>query len=303
MDTVVSVKNLVKKYKNHAAVDDLSFSVKKGEILGLLGPNGSGKTTTINCILSLLDFDSGDIKIFGKSMRPDAYSIKQKIGVIFQEVAVFDELTVYENIDYFCGLYIKDKNTRKSYIKDAIKLVGLEKFEKYRPKQLSGGLLRRLNIACGIAHKPELIFLDEPTVAVDPQSRNNILNDIKKLRDHGATVIYTTHYMEEVRDADKVVILDKGHIVANDTPAGLKNKYTNTKLIWYTEQNSENEKLISDFAYRYEVDHYIVKLESQKEFNLTEFLYQNRHQITDYEIVKGSMDDVFLNLTGRKLGA
>ena len=160
MDTVVSVKNLIKKYKNHAAVDGLSFSVKKGEILGLLGPNGSGKTTTINCILSLLDFDSGDIKIFGKSMRPDAYSIKQKIGVIFQEVAVFDELTVYDNIDYFCGLYVKDKNTRKSYIKDAIKLVGLEKFEKYRPKQLSGGLLRRLNIACGIAHKPELIFLD-----------------------------------------------------------------------------------------------------------------------------------------------
>ena len=114
MDTVVSVKNLVKKYKNHAAVDGLSFNVKKGEILGLLGPNGSGKTTTINCILSLLDFDSGDIKIFGKSMRPDAYSIKQKIGVIFQEVAVFDELTVYDNIDYFCGLYVKDKNTRKS---------------------------------------------------------------------------------------------------------------------------------------------------------------------------------------------
>lgn len=229
MDTVVSVKNLVKKYKNHSAVDDLSFSVKKGEILGLLGPNGSGKTTTINCILSLLDFDSGDIKIFGKSMRPDAYSIKQKIGVIFQEVAVFDELTVYENIDYFCGLYVKDKNTRKSYIKDAIKLVGLEKFEKYRPKQLSGGLLRRLNIACGIAHKPELIFLDEPTVAVDPQSRNNILNDIKKLRDHGATVIYTTHYMEEVEElCDRIIILDNGKIIASGTVEELK-KLAKTK--------------------------------------------------------------------------
>ena len=233
MDTVVSVKNLVKKYKNHAAVDDLSFSVKKGEILGLLGPNGSGKTTTINCILSLLDFDSGDIKIFGKSMRPDAYSIKQKIGVIFQEVAVFDELTVYENIDYFCGLYIKDKNTRKSYIKDAIKLVGLEKFEKYLPKQLSGGLLRRLNIACGIAHKPELIFLDEPTVAVDPQSRNNILNDIKKLRDHGATVIYTTHYMEEVEElCDRIIILDNGKIIASGTVEELKKlAKTKTKVV------------------------------------------------------------------------
>ena len=233
MDTVVSVKNLVKKYKNHTAVDGLSFSVKKGEILGLLGPNGSGKTTTINCILSLLDFDSGDIKIFGKSMRPDAYSIKQKIGVIFQEVAVFDELTVYENIDYFCGLYVKDKNTRKSYIKDAIKLVGLEKFEQYRPKQLSGGLLRRLNIACGIAHKPELIFLDEPTVAVDPQSRNNILNDIKKLRDHGATIIYTTHYMEEVEElCDRIIIIDNGQIIASGTVEELKKlAKTKTKVV------------------------------------------------------------------------
>ena len=144
MDTVVSVQNLVKKYKNQYAVKDLSFTVKKGEILGLLGPNGSGKTTTINCILSLLQFDSGQIKIFGKTMHPSAYDLKQKIGVIFQEVAVFDELTVYDNIDYFCGLYIKDKNTRKSYIKDAIKLVGLEKFEKYRPKQLSGGCFAAL---------------------------------------------------------------------------------------------------------------------------------------------------------------
>ena len=233
MDTVVSVQNLVKKYKNNYAVNDLSFDVKKGEILGLLGPNGSGKTTTINCILSLLQFDSGQIKIFGETMRPSAYDIKQKIGVIFQEVAVFNELTVYENIDYFCGLYISDKNTRKQYITDALKLVSLEKFQKYRPKQLSGGLLRRLNIACGIAHKPELIFLDEPTVAVDPQSRNNILNDIKKLRDQGATVIYTTHYMEEVEDlCDRIIILDNGKIIAKGTVDELKKLAKNqTKIV------------------------------------------------------------------------
>lgn len=223
MDTVVSVQKLVKKYKNNYAVNNLSFTVKKGEILGLLGPNGSGKTTTINCILSLLDFNSGKIEIFGETMRPDAYDIKQKIGVIFQEVAVFNELTIYENIDYFCGLYISDKNTRKQYIADALKLVSLEKFQKYRPKQLSGGLLRRLNIACGIAHKPELIFLDEPTVAVDPQSRNNILNDIKKLRNQGATVIYTTHYMEEVEElCDRIIILDNGKIIAKGTVNELK---------------------------------------------------------------------------------
>ena len=233
MDTVISVQNLVKKYKNNYAVNDLSFNVKKGEILGLLGPNGSGKTTTINCILSLLQFDSGQIKIFGETMRPSAYDIKQKIGIIFQEVAVFNELTVYENIDYFCGLYISDKNTRKQYITDALKLVSLEKFQKYRPKQLSGGLLRRLNIACGIAHKPELIFLDEPTVAVDPQSRNNILNDIKKLRDQGATVIYTTHYMEEVEElCDRIIILDNGKIIAKGTVNELKKLAKNqTKIV------------------------------------------------------------------------
>ena len=233
MDTVVSVQNLVKKYKNNYAVNDLSFDVKKGEILGLLGPNGSGKTTTINCILSILQFDSGQIKIFGETMRPSAYDIKQKIGVIFQEVAVFNELTVYENIDYFCGLYISDKSTRKQYIADALKLVSLEKFQKYRPKQLSGGLLRRLNIACGIAHKPELIFLDEPTVAVDPQSRNNILNDIKKLRDQGATVIYTTHYMEEVEElCDRIIILDNGKIIAKGTVDELKKLAKNqTKIV------------------------------------------------------------------------
>ncbi len=223
MENVIEIKNLVKDYKKMKAVDDLSFDVKKGEILGLLGPNGSGKTTTMNCILSLLKFNSGSIKIFGKEMKPSEYDIKAKIGVVFQEVAVFEELTVYENLDYFCGLYIKDKKIRKQYIEEAIELVGLEEFKKFYPKQLSGGLLRRLNIACGIAHKPELIFLDEPTVAVDPQSRNNILDGIKKLNEKGATIVYTTHYMEEVEIiCDRVIILDKGKVIASGTCDELK---------------------------------------------------------------------------------
>lgn len=190
MKNIIEVKNLTKEYKKIKAVDNLSFDVKEGEILGLLGPNGSGKSTTINCILSLLNYQNGDIKVFGEEMNPDSYSIKSKIGVIFQEVAVFEELTVYENIDYFCGLYISDKVTRSKYVEDAIDFVGLNEFKKFYPKQLSGGLLRRLNIACGIAHKPKLIFLDEPTVAVDPQSRNNILDGIKRLRDNGATILF-----------------------------------------------------------------------------------------------------------------
>ena len=225
MENVIEVKNLTKEYKNLKAIDDLSFEVKDGEILGLLGPNGSGKSTTINCILSLLKFKKGSIKIFGKEMTPDAYDVKAKIGVIFQEVAIFEELTVYENIDYFCGLYIKDKKTRKQYIEEAIELVGIGEFKKFYPKQLSGGLLRRLNIACGIAHKPKLIFLDEPTVAVDPQSRNNILDGIKKLRDNGATIVYTTHYMEEAEIlCNRIIILDKGKIIASGSSDELKKK-------------------------------------------------------------------------------
>ena len=238
MDNIIEVKNLVKQYKELKAIDNLSFEVHEGEILGLLGPNGSGKSTTINCILSLLEFSKGTIKIFGKDMKPDAYDIKSKIGVVFQEVSVFDELTVYENIDYFCGLYIKDKNERKKYVNDAINLVGLAEFKKFYPKQLSGGLLRRLNIACGIAHKPELIILDEPTVAVDPQSRNNILDGIKKLNEEGATIIYTTHYMEEVEQiCTKIVIIDNGKVIASGTKQELKNLISTGEKITITIDN------------------------------------------------------------------
>lgn len=223
MEKVIEVSHLTKEYKNLKAIDDLSFNVYQGEILGLLGPNGCGKSTTINSILSLLKYQEGFIKVFGKEMKPDSYDLKAKIGVIFQEVAVFDELNVYDNINYFCGLYIRDKKQRKQYVDDAINLVGLNDFKKFLPKQLSGGLLRRLNIACGIAHKPKLIFLDEPTVAVDPQSRNHILDGIKRLRDQGATIVYTTHYMEEVEIlCDRIIILDKGKIIAQGTSDELK---------------------------------------------------------------------------------
>ena len=156
-------------------------------------------------------------------MHPDAIELKKQIGVVFQDVAVFDQLSVYDNIDYFCGLYIDDIVKRKQYVQDAIDLVGLNDFVKFKPKKLSGGLLRRLNIACGIAHKPKLIFFDEPTVAVDPQSRNNILEGIKELNRQGATVVYTTHYMEEVDLlCDRIMILDHGKIITEGTSESLK---------------------------------------------------------------------------------
>jgi len=148
-------------------------------------------------------------------MTSTSYDLKREIGVVMQNVAVFDEMTVYENIDYFCGLYIRDKETRKQYVEDAIAFVELQDYKKFLPKKLSGGLLRRLNIACGIAHKPKLIFFDEPTVAVDPQSRNKILEGIVELNKKGATIIYTSHYMEEVEQiCSRILIMDKGQKVA-----------------------------------------------------------------------------------------
>lgn len=219
----VSVDNLVKRYGEVLALDHFNLHIDQGEVFGLLGPNGCGKTTAINCMLQLLTYDKGDIRLFGEPMAPTRYDLKRRIGVVPQQVAVFDELTVQENIDCFCALYVSDRARRRALVDEAIDFVGLDDYRKFRPKKLSGGLLRRLNIACGIAHKPELIFFDEPTVAVDPQSRNAILDGILRLRDEGATVVYTSHYMEEVEQiCGRIMIMDTGRILAQGTNDELK---------------------------------------------------------------------------------
>lgn len=159
----VHVSQLVKRYGDMVALDYFDLDVNQGEIFGLLGPNGSGKTTAINCILALLTYDSGTIRVFGQPMTPTSYALKRRIGIVPQNVAVFNELTVTENIDYFCSLYVPKKTDRAPLVEESIEFVGLQDFRKFRPGKLSGGLLRRLNIACGIAHKPNLIFFDEPT--------------------------------------------------------------------------------------------------------------------------------------------
>ena len=310
MENIIEVKNLTKKYKNLKAVDDLSFEVKKGEILGLLGPNGSGKSTTINCLLSLLNYQNGSIKIFGEEMTPTSYEIKKQIGVIFQEIAVFEELTVYENIDYFCGLYISDKSFRKSYVMDAIKLVGIEDFINFYPKQLSGGLKRRLNIACGIAHKPKLIFLDEPTVAVDPQSRNNILDGIKKLRNDGATILYTTHYMEEVElICDRIIILDKGRIIASGTSDELK-KLANieekitvevTNMSSSILENIKKFKTVDSVTYDRNVLSIIYRKGKNNLEELMDYLKENKVSYNKIFSERPTLNDVFLELTGKGL--
>lgn len=310
MNKIIEVKNLTKNYKNLTAVDNLSFEVTEGEILGLLGPNGSGKSTTINCILSLLNFSKGSIKIFNKEMKPNAYDIKKDIGVVFQDVAVFEELTVYDNIDYFCGLYIQDKQLRQTYVEDAIELVGLKDFKKFYPKQLSGGLLRRLNIACGISHKPKLIFLDEPTVAVDPQSRNNILDGIKKLRDNGATIIYTTHYMEEVEIlCDRVIILDKGKIIASGTTDEVKELANIEEKVSVEIQNFnlkyleeiQNFKNVCEASYHNHILFVVYKKGKNNLLELIDYLKSKRINYNKIFSERPTLNDVFLELTGKEL--
>ena len=310
MSNVIEINNLVKRYKELVALDPLSLEVKEGEIFGLLGPNGSGKTTTINCILSLLTYDKGSIKVFGKEMTPSSYDIKKQIGVVMQNVAVFNELTVYENIDYFCGLYITDKELRKKYVEEAIEFTGLSDFKKFRPGKLSGGLLRRLNIACGIAHKPKLIFFDEPTVAVDPQSRNKILEGISKLNKDGATIIYTSHYMEEVEQiCSRITIMDKGRSIANGSKDELKKMITVTEHISIETCNllDEHIKELSGLVHVYEVnynDNLLTISFSGGKHNIVRVLnYLQEKNISFGRVYSElpTLNDVFLEITGTQL--
>lgn len=307
---VVKVKDLVKRYGDLLALDHLSFFIKEGEIFGLLGPNGSGKTTAINCILSLLKYDKGEIEIFGQPMKPEAYEIKRNIGIVMQNVAVYNELTVYQNIDYFCGLYIKDKNTRKKLVNEAIEFVGLGEFTKFYPKKLSGGLLRRLNIACGIAHKPKLIILDEPTVAVDPQSRNKILEGILELNRQGATIIYTSHYMDEVEQiCSRIMIIDKGREIATGAKDELKamislgEKITVESYSITEKQISAIRKLPGITSVKYKDNTLTIKSEKGTN-NLETVLDFIRKENIHFGRIYSEMptlNDVFLEITGKEL--
>ena len=307
---VVKIENLVKRYKELVALDHFNLEIEEGEIFGLLGPNGSGKTTTINCLLSLLSYDKGNIEVFGKKMNPDSYDLKRQIGVVMQNVAVVDELTVYENIDYFCGLYVKDKALRKQYVEEAIAFVGLDDFRKFFPKKLSGGLLRRLNIACGIAHKPKLIIMDEPTVAVDPQSRNKILEGIVELNRNGATIIYTSHYMEEVEQiCSRIAIMDKGKNLAIGTKDELKQMIKKSESISIDILDLPDAAIdeIHALKHVYEVtyeNHMLTVLCSGGSHNLIHVLdYLQQHEIAFGKVYSElpTLNDVFLEITGKEL--
>ena len=307
---MIHIENLVKRYGDLVALNHLNLDIHEGEIFGLLGPNGSGKTTAINCLLSLLKYDKGTIEIFGQPMTPDNYQAKQQIGIVLQNVAVFDELTVYENIDYFCGLYVSDKKKRKKLVDDAVRFVGLEDYCKMRPKKLSGGLLRRLNIACGIAHKPRLIIMDEPTVAVDPQSRNKILEGIQKLNVQGSTIIYTSHYMEEIEQiCTRIAIMDHGRVIASGTSEELK-KMIKTGETITVEAIFLEEKHLQDirslphvFDLHYENQILVLRC-TGAQHNLIRLLnYLQSQDITFGRVFSElpTLNDVFLEITGKQL--
>lgn len=310
MEKIVQINNLVKRYKDLIAVDHLNLEINEGEILGLLGPNGSGKTTTLNCLMALLSYDKGDIKVFGKPMTPESYGLKRDIGVVLQNVAVFDTLTVQENIDFFCGLYITDRELRRQYVEEAIRFVELEDFRKFYPKKLSGGLLRRLNIACGIAHKPKLIILDEPTVAVDPQSRNKILEGIQELNRQGATIIYTSHYMEEVEQiCSRIVIIDKGKNLANGTADELKMMIKNSETISIQipelpeQALSELTEIPHIYSAEYQEQQLTLKCNggTHNLIRVMEYLQQNDIHFRRVRSELPTLNDVFLEITGKEL--
>ena len=307
---MLQIQGLVKRYGQTLALDHLDLNVEEGEIFGLLGPNGSGKTTTIGCALALLSFDSGTVRLFGQDMTPSAYDLKRQIGVVFQDVAVFDRLSVYENIDYFCSLYVPDREERRKLVDEAIDATGLNDCRKKIPKHLSGGLLRRLNIACGIAHKPRLIFLDEPTVAVDPQSRNRILEDIRALNRAGSTIIYTSHYMEEVEQiCSRIAIIDHGRTIACGTTDELKQMIRTGETITVQsialsdEQLSRIRHMEQVFDVTLEKELLTIKYSGRGNhlLSLLHYLESENIRFADVFSKQPTLNDVFLEITGKEL--
>ena len=307
---LVEVQDLVKRYKELVALDHFNLEIEQGEVFGLLGPNGSGKTTAINCMLQLLTYDKGTIKLFGEDMAPTRYDLKRRIGIVPQNIATFPQLNVTENIDYFCSLYVDSKIERRQLVEEAIEFVGLQDFRKFRPRKLSGGLVRRLNIACGIAHKPELIFFDEPTVAVDPQSRNAILEGIQRLNQGGSTIVYTSHYMEEVEQiCTRIMIMDRGQALATGTTTELKGmvdigEKIEIELADNAAQALEVVRALPHVAFANQEGTTLNITCTRGANNLSEILKALSEASQDYGRVFSeppTLNDVFLEITGKEL--
>lgn len=307
---VIEIRDLVKKYGNNIAVDNINLSIDEGEIYGLLGPNGAGKSTTINMLCSLLKPNSGSLKIFGVDVQEHNMDVKKKIGLVPQNVAIYKDFTAYENVKFFGELYGLRGNKLKESVNKALEFVGLLDVAKDQAKSFSGGMVRRLNIACAIVHEPKLIIMDEPTVGIDPQSRNHILNAVKTLNKNGTTIIYTTHYMEEAENlCSKIGIIDKGKIIVEGSTDELKSMVSDKKTlqirvddVYKLEiENIKKIKGVSEII----IDQNCLTINTQKEIKNLDILIKSitdsNVKILDLGFKEITLETVFLTLTGRSL--
>lgn len=296
----IEVQDLTKRYGDHEAVKGISFNVREGEFFAFLGENGAGKSTTINILTTILNKTSGDVKILSDTLGMDDDRIRQKIGIVFQHSVLDDKLTVKENLytrGSYYGLSHKETAARIESLGESLELSDILR-RKY--ETLSGGQRRRVDIVRALINRPKILFLDEPTTGLDPKSRKIVWEYIDHLRrEEGMTIFLTTHYMEETKDADNVVMIDKGRILASGTPAELKKSYTNSRFLWYAPKTAANDRIASSISegFTYDADHYSVPVNG----DIIDILSKSRESFTDFEIIKGSMDDVFLNLTGRAM--
>lgn len=302
--------DVVKRYNDNLTVDHVNVTIQAGEIFGLLGPNGAGKSTTISMICGLLKIDGGDIRIDGLSVSANPLEVKRRIGLVPQELALYDMLTAEENATFFGRLYGLRGKLLKERVAEALAFTGLSDRAKEKPATFSGGMKRRLNIACAIMHRPKLIIMDEPTVGIDPQSRNHILDSVKALNKLGSTIIYTSHYMEEVAAiCDRVAIMDKGHIIACGTEKELRERVAQEEkiVIKATQITPEliNELKLHPRISRVEVKDGSVELylpSSQGELQDILFIFAKHEGIIgSLHIEEPDLETLFLSLTGRTL--
>ena len=300
MEEVLKITNVSKNFGKVKAVNNISFKVKKGEMFAYLGVNGAGKSTTISMICGTLKKDSGSILVCGEDIEKDSNYIKNKIGVVFQNSVLDQTLSVYENLKYRASLYDITGNEFKKRFEELSKMFELNEIKSQKIKTLSGGQRRRVDIARAIIHNPEFLILDEPTTGLDPNTRKKLWNIIRDLREtNGMTVFLTTHYMEEAADADFIIIIEKGKIITEGTPLDLKNKYAKDTITIYNVEEKDVMKLKLPYTkirdgFKLEVDNTSVA---------TDLIIKNKDIFKDYEIIKGKMDDVFLNATGNELEA
>lgn len=298
MKTIITIENLQKSFGEVKAVQDISFSVKEGELFAFLGVNGAGKSTTINIMCGQLKKDGGRVVIDGNDIDKEADSIKRDIGVVFQSSLLDKVLTVYDNLESRAALYGITGEDFKNRLDELCRLLDLGELLKRTLGKLSGGQRRRIDIARALLHKPKILILDEPTTGLDPQTRKNLWEVIENLRKtENMTVFLTTHYMEEAADADFVVILDSGKIVAEGSPLELKNRFSRDYITLYGLCENEVKKLGKE--YETIKDAYRIWVKNTEE--ATELIIKHPEIFKDYEITKGKMDDVFLSATGKKL--